>query len=69
MDTPFGRLDLKFREGVLTLGPKMGTQFILLVQDGEVAPNSELHGVIRDKIGSTYKLNKVDDNVTEIEQL
>ena len=47
----------------------MGTQFILLVQDGEVAPNSELHGVIRDKIGSTYKLNKVDDNVTEIEQL
>ncbi len=69
MDTPFGRLDLKFREGVLTLGPKMGTQFILLVQDGEVAPNSELHGVIRDKIGSTYKLNKLDDDVTEIEQL
>ena len=69
MDTPFGRLDLKFREGVLTLGPKMGTQFILLVQDGEVAPNSELHGIIRDKIGSTYKLNKMDDDVTEIEQL
>ena len=69
MDTPFGRLDKKFREAILTIGPDMGTQFILLVQDGEVEENSDLHRIIYNKIGQSYKLNKMTDKVTEIERL
>lgn len=69
MDTPFGRLDKKFREAFLTIGPKMGTQFILLVQDGEVEANSDLHQIIYPHIGLSYKLNKMTDKVTEITQL
>ena len=69
MDTGFGRLDNKFREAILTIGPEMGTQFILLVQDGEVAEHSDLHGIIYNNIGQSYKLNKMTDKVTDIEQL
>ena len=68
MDTPLARLDTKFRRGILEKVPKYGTQFILLAHDGEIEPNSDLHKVLRPKIGKTYNLIKIDDDVTEIQE-
>jgi DNA sulfur modification protein DndD len=68
MDTPLARLDTKFRRGILEKVPKYGTQFILLAHDGEIEPNSDLHKVLKPKIGKTYNLIKIDDDVTEIQE-
>ena len=34
------RLDTKYRKGLLEVAPNQGTQFILLVHDGEIDPES-----------------------------
>ena len=66
MDTPMARLDNKYRKGLLEVAPNQGTQFILLVHDGEIDPGSELYNIIRPKIGKSYRLNKVNVRHTEI---
>ena len=38
MDTPFGRLDLKHRDNILTYLPSATSQFVLLVHSGEIRP-------------------------------
>ena len=68
MDTPLARLDTKFRRGILEKVPNYGTQFILLAHDGEIEPNSDLHKVLRPRIGKTYNLIKIDDDTTEIQE-
>jgi DNA sulfur modification protein DndD len=67
MDTPMARLDTKYRKGLLEVAPNQGTQFILLVHDGEIDPESALHSLIRPRIGKTYKLKKENTRHSEIE--
>ncbi len=66
MDTPMARLDNKFRRGLLEVAPKHGSQFILLVHDGELDPGSTLFNAIRQKIGKKYRLSKINPRQTEI---
>jgi DNA sulfur modification protein DndD len=67
MDTPMARLDTKYRKGLLEVAPNQGTQFILLVHDGEIDPESALHSLIRPRIGKNYKLKKENTRHSEIE--
>lgn len=67
MDTPMARLDTKYRKGLLEVAPNQGTQFILLVHDGEIDPESALHTLIRPRIGKSYKLKKENTRHSEIE--
>ena len=67
MDTPMARLDTKYRKGLLEVAPNQGTQFILLVHDGEIDPESALHTLIRPRIGKNYKLKKENTRHSEIE--
>lgn len=67
MDTPMARLDTKYRKGLLEVAPNQGSQFILLVHDGEIDPESALHTLIRPRIGKNYKLNKKNTRHSEIE--
>ena len=64
MDTPMGRLDAKYRKGLLDVAPMQGTQFILLVHDGELT--KDLYNYIRPKVGKEYKLVRHGDRHTEI---
>lgn len=66
MDTPMARLDNKYRRGLLKVAPNHGSQFILLVHDGELDPGSTLFNTIRQKIGKKYRLNKINPRQTEI---
>ena len=66
MDTPMARLDNNYRKGLLEVAPNQGTQFILLVHDGELDPGSTLYDTIRPKIDKKYKLNKKNVRNTEI---
>jgi DNA sulfur modification protein DndD len=67
MDTPFGRLDLKHRDNILTYLPTVTSQFILLVHSGEIRPDSDL-AAIKSRIGAVYTIREVTPTQSRIER-
>lgn len=67
MDTPFGRLDLKHRDNVLSYLPTVASQFVLLVHGGEIRPESDL-AVISNRIGRTYEIREISETQSQIVQ-
>jgi DNA sulfur modification protein DndD len=65
MDTPFGRLDMKHRDNILSYLPNTAQQLILLVHDGEIRSNQEL-SAIAEKIGCTYTIIEKGSRHSEI---
>lgn len=67
MDTPFGRLDPKHRDNVLTYLPEVTSQFVLLVHGGEIRPETDLAS-IKPRIGAVYTIREVSETVSRIER-
>jgi DNA sulfur modification protein DndD len=68
MDTPFGRLDQKHRDNVLTYLPDVTSQFILLVHSGEIRRKTDLE-VISHKIGAVYEIIEVSETESKLERI
>ena len=67
MDTPFGRLDDKYKRALLEVSPQNCSQYILIVQPSELDKNDELETLIINKIGQINNLKRISDDKTEIE--
>lgn len=67
MDTPFGRLDLKHRDNILTYLPGVTSQFVLLVHSGEIRPETDLEA-LRPRIGAVYHIREVNSRHSTIER-
>jgi DNA sulfur modification protein DndD len=67
MDTPFGRLDPKHRNNILSYLPTVTTQFVLFVHGGEIRRETDLEAV-KDRIGAVYELVEVSETQTKIER-
>lgn len=67
MDTPFGRLDPKHRDNILTYLPTVSSQFVLLVHGGEIRPETDL-ALVNHKIGAAYEIKEVTDTQSRIER-
>lgn len=67
MDTPFGRLDLKHRDNILTYLPSATSQFVLLVHSGEIRPETDL-AAIAPRIGAVYKIKEINARQSTIEK-
>lgn len=65
MDTPFGRLDLKHRDNILTYLPSATSQFVLLVHSGEIRPETDL-AAIAPRIGAVYKITEINTRQSTI---
>ena len=65
MDTPFGRLDLKHRDNILTYLPAVTSQFILLVHGGEIRPETDLAS-IKSRIGAVYSITEISERQSTI---
>ena len=68
MDTPFGRLDLKHRDNILSYLPEVTSQFVLLVHSGEIRPDTDLSS-IKSRIGATYEIIEVSPTRSKIERV
>ena len=67
MDTPFGRLDLKHRDNILSYLPAVTSQFVLLVHSGEIRQKTDLT-VIADRIGVTYEIKEISSTQSRLER-
>ncbi|MBY5363645.1 AAA family ATPase [Rhizobium leguminosarum] len=67
MDTPFGRLDLKHRDNILSYLPDVTSQFVLLVHSGEIRPDTDL-AHIKSRIGAVYTIKEVSSTQSQIER-
>ncbi len=67
MDTPFGRLDLKHRDNILSYMPSVTSQFVLLVHSGEIRPETDLEAV-KSRIGAVYSINEISPTCSTIEK-
>lgn len=67
MDTPFGRLDTKHRKYVLAYLPKVASQFILFVHDGEVRDAGDLD-VLAHRIGGRYEIREISPSHSVLER-
>ncbi len=65
MDTPFGRLDPKHRDNILTYLPTVTSQFVLLVHAGEIRPETDLAS-IKSRIGAAYVIEEISENQSRI---
>jgi DNA sulfur modification protein DndD len=68
MDTPFGRLDLKHRDNILTYLPSVTSQFVLLVHSGEIRPKTDL-AAIAPRIGAVYEIKEVNSRQSIIQKV
>ena len=68
MDTPFGRLDQKHRNNVLTYLPCVTSQFMLLVHSGEIRRETDLE-VISHKIGAVYEIIEISETESKLERI
>ncbi len=68
MDTPFGRLDLKHRDNILSHLPTTTSQLILLVHDGEINRQNGL-ALIASRIGAAYEIKEVNSRHSKIEKI
>jgi len=69
MDTPFGRLDDKYRQALLEVSPQYCSQYILIVQPEELDKGGKLESLIHNKIGQINNLKRISDDKTEIEDV
>ena len=69
MDTPFGRLDDKYRQALLEVSPQYCSQYILIVQPEELDKGGKLESLIHSKIGQINNLKRISDDKTEIEDV
>lgn len=67
MDTPFGRLDPKHRDNILTYFPTVASQFVLLVHGGEIRPETDLAS-IKSRIGAVYAIQEISETQSRIER-
>lgn len=67
MDTPFGRLDLKHRDNILTYLPTVTSQFVLLVHSGEIRPETDLVA-LSPRIGAVYHIREINPRHSVIER-
>ena len=67
MDTPFGRLDLKHRDNILSYLPGVTSQFILLVHSGEIRQETDLT-VIAGRIGAKYEIKEISSTQSRLER-
>lgn len=67
MDTPFGRLDLKHRDNILSYLPTATSQFVLLVHSGEIRPETDL-ATIAPRIGAVYSIKEISSRQSTIEK-
>ena len=67
MDTPFGRLDPKHRNNVLSYLPSVTSQFVLLVHSGEVRKETDLE-VIAGRIGAAYEIREISSTQSRLER-
>ena len=67
MDTPFGRLDLKHRDNILSYLPSVTSQFILLVHSGEIRKETDLK-VIAERIGAVYEIREISSTHSRLER-
>ena len=67
MDTPFGRLDLKHRDNILTYLPTVTSQFVLLVHGGEIRRETDL-AAIAPRIGAVYAIKEINARQSTIER-
>lgn len=67
MDTPFGRLDPKHRDNILTYFPTVTSQFVLLVHGGEIRPETDLAS-IKSRIGAVYAIEEISETQSRIER-
>lgn len=67
MDTPFGRLDLKHRDNILTYLPTVTSQFVLLVHSGEIRPETDLVA-LSPRIGAVYHIREISPRHSVVER-
>lgn len=67
MDTPFGRLDLKHRDNILTYLPTVTSQFVLLAHSGEIRPETDLKAVSA-RIGAVYEIREINPRHSVLER-
>lgn len=67
MDTPFGRLDLKHRDNILTYLPTVTSQFVLLVHSGEIRPETDLVA-LSPRIGAVYHIREINPRHSVVER-
>jgi DNA sulfur modification protein DndD len=67
MDTPFGRLDPRHRDNILSYLPTVTSQFVLLVHEGEIRPETDLASV-KSRIGKVYAIREVSETISKIER-
>lgn len=67
MDTPFGRLDLKHRDNILSYLPTVTSQFVLLVHSGEIRPETDL-AALSPRIGAVYDIREINSRHSVIER-
>ena len=65
MDTPFGRLDIGHREGILRWVSTFDTQVILFVQSGEYQADQHAH-MLGGKIGREYSIDRLSPIRSEV---
>jgi DNA sulfur modification protein DndD len=68
MDTPFGRLDLKHRDNILSYLPSVSSQFVLLVHSGEVRIETDL-ALIKHRVGKSYIIKEIGPSQSRIEEV
>lgn len=65
MDTPFGRLDVGHRRGILEWVSTFNRQVILFVQSGEYDPTRDA-AILGGKIGREYTIDRLTPNRSEV---
>ena len=69
MDSPFNRLSGNNRDNLITLLPELTSQWILLLTDTELTPSEEIVFKNTGKLGRWYKINQIEPNYSEIEEI
>ena len=67
MDTPFGRLDPNHRDNILSYMPTVTSQFVLLVHQGEIRPETDLAS-IKSRIGGVYQIREINSRHSILER-
>lgn len=68
MDTPFGRLDTKHRQNILSYLPDSARQFVLFVHDGELGEGAALDALAH-RIGGKYEIQEVSPNQSRLRRV
>lgn len=67
MDTPFGRLDTKHRQNILSYLPDSARQLVLFVHDGEMGEGPAFEALAH-RIGARYEIKEVTPNHSVLER-